>query len=166
MTVRGRYLNPNSCALCNTCQNRIPLLRLLIPPHLLVAGLFKHSPAIRVRGIRRHPPFTSLLREERRNFPTFTQIRTETHEKLLAVLPLHYKGKALSERPNKLSALILKSSLFKNLLFNLLCTGVERYSGKVLYCEKLQLHNKGFRCYILDSNQCFSGCERTAIIRM
>ena len=78
MTVRGRYLNPNSCALCNTCQNRIPLLRLLIPPHLLVAGLFKHSPAIRVRGIRRHPPFTSLLREERRNFPTFTQIRTET----------------------------------------------------------------------------------------
>ena len=46
----------------------------------MVAGLFKHSPAIRVRGIRRHPPFTSLLREERRNFPTFTQIRTETHE--------------------------------------------------------------------------------------
>ena len=41
------------------------------------------------------------------------------------MLPLHYKGKALSERPNKLSALILKSSLFKNLLFNLLCTGVE-----------------------------------------
>ena len=166
MTVRGRYLNPNSCALCNTYQNRIPLLRLLIPPHLLVAGLFKHSPAIRVRGIKRHPPFTSLLREERRNFPTFTQIRTETHEKLLAVLPLHYKGKALSERPNKLSALILKSSLFKNLLFNLLCTGVERYSGKVLYCEKLQLHNKGFRCYILDSNQYFSGCERTTIVRM
>ena len=132
----------------------------------VIAGLFKHSPAIRVRGIRRHPPSTSLLREERRNFPTFTQIRTETHEKLLAVLPLHYKGKALSERPNKLSVLILKSSLFKNLLFNLLCTGVERYSGKVLYCEKLQLHNKGFRCYILDSNQCFSGCERTAIIRM
>ena len=56
--------------------------------------------------------------------------------------------------------------LLKNLLFNLLCTGVERYSGKVLYCEKLQLHNKDFRCYILDSNQCFSGCERTAIIRM
>ena len=44
----------------------------------LVAGLFKHSPAIRVRGIQGHPPFTSLLREERRNFPTFTQIRTET----------------------------------------------------------------------------------------
>ena len=29
-----------------------------------------------------------------------------------------------------------------------------------------QLHKKGFRCYVLESNQFFSGCERTAIIRM
>ena len=57
MTVRGRYLNPNSCALCNTCQNRIPLLRLLIPPHLLVVGLFILSPTIRAYflGNNRHP---------------------------------------------------------------------------------------------------------------
>lgn len=27
-------MNPNSFALCNTCQNRIPLQRLPIPPHL------------------------------------------------------------------------------------------------------------------------------------
>ena len=57
MTVRGRYLNPNSCALCNTCQNRIPLLRLLIPPHLFVVGLFILSPTIRAYflGNNRHP---------------------------------------------------------------------------------------------------------------
>lgn len=57
-------------------------------PHtdLMVAGLFKHSPAIRVRGIQRHPPSTSLLREERRNFPAFAQIRTETRESS----PLYY----------------------------------------------------------------------------